>query len=193
MRQTRLADGDQIAFRVQRFHESRAGLRPERRNAKIAAVANLARCDGVHHLARKFGQKFGGRHQRLGNPPFFRERGQLFQRARRFDFEIARREPAQVLQIARRSPAPGPRRARCCANTFRPNNGRGSQPRILPASKFAAPRYSPAPPSDRPAVASAPVHTRACLRFSLPKPAEASARTRLATGPAPLRPSRAPA
>jgi hypothetical protein len=89
MRQTGLADRDEIAFGIQRFDESRAGVRAERRDPKITPVANLPGRHGVHNFRGKFRQKLRGGHQGFRKAVFFRKDCLLFQRVGRLDFKIA--------------------------------------------------------------------------------------------------------
>ena len=95
VRQPSLADGDQIPVRAHRLYVPRARAHLERRNSKIAAVANLSRCKGVHHFRGDFGQKLGGGDYGLFKTAGFGQSGELFQSPRGLDLEIAGCRAAQ--------------------------------------------------------------------------------------------------
>ena len=65
VRQASFADGHQLAFRVHSLHKPARRPDVKRGDAKIAAVANLSGCEGVHHFRRELRQKLGGRDHRL--------------------------------------------------------------------------------------------------------------------------------
>src|SRR5882724_3034553 len=89
MGQTSLPNGDQFPRSGERFHVPRTLRTVERRDSKIATLANLARGQFVDDLDGNFGQQLGRGQQRLSESAVDSQGLKCLDRMRLRLFEVA--------------------------------------------------------------------------------------------------------
>lgn len=102
VRQSRLADRDQIAPRSNGLHVLPAGPSKKGRQSKILALSNLAGGDHINWRRRKVGQQLRRRNKSLLNPPRAR---QHFQGLQRMGARLTELSGSNTPQIPKKSSA----------------------------------------------------------------------------------------
>src|SRR5258707_12060066 len=85
------AYSDQLAVARNGLHELLAGARPKRRNAKVAALADLAGREGIHRFRGKGRQELRGWDQGGAEAAALRQKLRIFERMRLTLAELPRR------------------------------------------------------------------------------------------------------